>query len=705
MAEASRKPTVLIVDDDPVTRMLMRQSLRHIELKVVEASNGAEALTQFTEHKPDMILLDVSMPGMNGFQCCEALRKLPGGEECAIVMVTSLDDVEDIEQAFQAGATDFMTKPLKWPLFNHRVKYILKANRTLQELSQNKNKLAKAQSIAHLVYWEWDYQSEVIECSSDMFDMLGLASRDRFTLKQALKVIHPADRTRFLRAVRKAIRDKKPYDIEYRVQRPDGQVVFVNERTDINFDFGQWRIVGTLHDITARKLSEQEITYYAYYDTLTDLPNRRLFIEQLEAMIASAKRHKNHFTLMFLDLDRFKNVNDTYGHHVGDELLCQAAGRIRECVRESDVVATVHKESDNRVARLAGDEFTVLLDDVDKVEQIAEIATRLIEVFSSPFVIGDTPLYVTISIGITVFPNDGHNVQTLLQHADVAMYHAKESGRNNYQFFSESMNNYLMLRLEMEQDLRKALIENQFELYYQPQYHAPSQTIVGFEALLRWHHPVKGLLAPDSFIDIAESTGLIMGIGDWVLVEACRQVQQWQQRYGCAYRVAVNLSGLQFNQKYLIDRVRQTLAQTDLPAETLELEITETAMLKDIAETIPLLFSLKKAGVRLAIDDFGTGYSSMSYLKNFPIDTLKIDRSFIEDIVFNRKDAAIAQTIVQLAENLELSTVAEGVETEAQARLLDAMGCDEFQGFYFNRPLPVKEIEQLLKDNQDFSST
>ena len=696
MEEAARKSVVLIVDDDPVTRMLMRQSLRTIELDIHEASNGLEALAAFNQYNPDMTLLDVSMPGMDGFECCQKLRQLPRGQDCAIVMVTSLDEVEDIEQAFQVGATDFMTKPLKWPLFNHRVKYILKANRTLQELSLNKNKLAKAQSIAHLVYWEWDYQSEYIDCSADMFDMLGLPRQGKLTLKRLLALIHPDDRSRFMRTVRLAIKDKKPYDIEYRVQRPDGHMLFVNEKTDINFEFGQWRIVGTLHDITALKQSEQEITYYAYYDTLTDLPNRRLFIEQLETTIASARRHQRRFTLMFLDLDRFKHVNDTYGHHVGDELLCQASARIRECVRDSDLVAKLSLESDNRVARLAGDEFTVLLDDVDKVDDIADIANRLIETFSQPFVIGDTPLYVTVSIGITVFPTDGHNVQVLLQHADVAMYHAKQVGRNNYQFFSESMNNYLKLRMEMEHDLRIALKEQQFELYYQPQYHARSEKIVGFEALLRWRHPVKGLLTPDSFIDIAESTGLILPIGDWVLMQACQQVHQWQVDLGCAYRVAINLSALQFNQNYLPERVRKTLEQTQLPAETLELEITETAMLRDVAETIPLLFALKKTGVRLAIDDFGTGYSSMSYLKNFPIDTLKIDRSFVEDIVFNRKDAAIAQTIVQLANNLNLSTIAEGVETQAQAELLLKMGCEEFQGFYFNRPMPVAKVSELL---------
>jgi EAL domain-containing protein (putative c-di-GMP-specific phosphodiesterase class I) len=338
----------------------------------------------------------------------------------------------------------------------------------------------------------------------------------------------------------------------------------------------------------------------------------------------------------------------------------------------------------------------VLLEEIDRPEQLIEVAERLLEQFAAPFVINSISHFVSLSIGITVYPYDGHNVETILQHADVAMSHAKERGRNNYQFFSKSMNNFLALRLQMENDLRSALDKNQFELFYQPQYDASNLAITGFEALLRWRHPTKGLLAPGSFMEIAESGGYIINIGNWVMYEACRQLDEWQKKSGCLYHVAINLSALQFSQSYLPKQLREVLEQTGIPAETLELEITETAMLNDIAETIPLLFAIKKTGVRLAIDDFGTGYSSMSYLKNFPLDVLKIDRSFVEEIDFNRKDAAIAQTIVQLAENLEITTVAEGVETEAQLKLLKQMGCAKFQGYYFSKPMPASDIERLI---------
>lgn len=696
MKDESRQPTVLVVDDDEATRLLMKQALSQLDVEVVEAENGERAIIQFERYRPDLTLLDVSMPGMDGFRCCELLRQLSQGYNVAIVIVTSLDQMQDIERAFQVGATDFMTKPLKWPLFVHRVKYILKAHRTMQELSLNQNKLAKAQSMAHLVYWEWDFQSKVVDCSPDMFEMFGLAKDVKPTIRFALKQVHPEDRERVVQAVRRAISDKKPYDIEYRIVRPDGELRFINERTDINKDYDNWRIVGTLHDITARKQYEQEITYYAYYDTLTDLPNRRLFIEKLDTTITNAMRDKSRFALMFLDLDHFKYINDAHGHHVGDELLCQVSERILDCVRQTSFLPTQMVERDQRVARLAGDEFTVLMEGITQNQQISLVAQKLVGLFSSPFVIDAHSHYISASIGITVYPDDGHNVQTLLQHADVAMYHAKQCGRNNYQFYSESMNDFLKQRHEMENDLRLALQQQQFELVYQPQYDVNTLEIRGFEALLRWRHPVKGVLSPDAFMDIAESTGMIVGIGSWVMQEACRQLYEWQQKSGCLYHVAVNLSALQFTQDYLPAQLREVLDSTGIPAETLELEITETAMLNDISETISLLFAIKKTGVKLAIDDFGTGYSSMTYLKNFPIDTLKIDRSFIQDIVFNRKDAAIAQTIVQLADNLEIETIAEGVETEAQLRMLKQMGCNQCQGFYLSQPVSATEIAHLI---------
>lgn len=698
----SSKDTILIVDDDPAIRLLMSHALSGSDLVIIEAESGEQAIEKYTEFLPELTLLDVTMPGMDGFECCAKLRKLSNGNHAAIVMVTGLDQPQDIEKAFDVGATDFMTKPLKWPIFSHRVRYILKANQTLRELSINKDMLANAQGIAHLGYWQWDFKTPVFQCSDELYRLMGLEPQQQeITYAGTLRRVHPEDRTTFMNAMRSALHDKKSYDVEYRIVRKNGDVINIHDRTDVAQSYGQWMLTGTLHDITNRKRSEQKISYYAYYDTLTELPNRRLFLEQLESSIAAAKRRNGKLSLMFIDLDRFKQVNDTYGHHIGDELLRQAATRIKNCVRLSDVVAAGKKEADTTVARLAGDEFTVLLCEVTAVADVAIIAQRIIEAFSQPFQLEEHQTYISVSIGITGYPSDANDVKLLLQHADAAMYHAKEQGRNNYQFFSESMNNALASRLEVEADLREALVEgNQFQLYYQPQIDAATTEICGFEALLRWQHPTKGLLAAASFIDVAESSSLILELGQWVLVEACRQAAIWHTSQKKNFRISVNVSAMQFSHAYLPQQVELALKESGLKPDLLELEITETSIIKDIAETIPLLTELKKMGVKLAIDDFGTGYSSLNYLKQFPIDTLKIDKTFVDEIEGSEKDAAIAQTIVQLARNLGLVTIAEGVENIQQQKLLIDMGCNELQGYFYSKPKDPESIEQAFFRNK-----
>jgi len=696
--------TILIVDDDPAIRLLMKHALSDPEYTVYEAESGEQALVLFKQHNPELTLLDVTMDGMDGFECCQKMRQLPNGNHSTIVIVTALEQPQDIEQAFDVGATDFMTKPLKWPLFKHRVRYILKANQTVRDLSSHKNKLSKAQTIANLGYWEWDFKSASLECSDELYRLIGMEPQQKpLTFSTALKIIHPEDRNLFKQAIRAAIYQKTPYDIEYRIIRPNNDIINIHERVEINNEYDQWTITGTWHDITTRKQSEQEVAYYAYYDTLTKLPNRRLFIDQLESALAIAKRRQEKLALLFIDLDKFKQVNDSYGHHVGDELLRQAARRIKECVRVSDTVATGQKAEDsNKIARLAGDEFTVLLCELSAVENVAIIAQRIIDAFTKPFNIDKIQAFISVSIGIAFYPDDSIDEKELLQRADVAMYHAKEQGRNNYQLFSQSMHTYLKQRLEVEADLKKALrAGDQFKLFYQPKISAKTNEIIGFEALIRWQHPSKGLLSPDKFIDIAESSGIIIELGQWVLTQACRQATIWQKQNGLNHSMAVNLSALQFNHKCLPAQVEKAISETNIDPTLLELEITETAIVNDVSETIPLLFELKSLGVKLAIDDFGTGYSSLNYLKNFPIDTLKIDKSFVDEIVTNNKDAAIAQTIVQLAQNLSLTTVAEGVEDSKQQHVLHKMGCDEFQGYLFSKPQPPEMIEHAFFTNKN----
>ena len=696
MTHATAHDVILIVDDDPVIRMLMRRALNSSMTNIIEASSGEEAIALFSVHLPDLILLDVSMDKMDGFECCSVIRAMPEGENVAIIMVTALDQPDDIKKAFDVGATDFMTKPVKWPLLNHRIQYVLKANKTIKELTKSKNKLARAQSIAHLGSWEWDFKNKTLDCSDEVYRMIGMQPQDReLTFANLIEIVHPDDRELLSQTVKNALLTREPYDIEYRVLHGNGDIITLHDRTDISYDYGEPKLNGTLHDISNRKKSEQEIAYYAYFDTLTDLPNRRKFLLQLESAIALAKRHSTKLALLFIDLDHFKRINDTLGHKAGDELLCEAASRIKAIIRQADILGESNQSDydNNHIARLGGDEFTLLLTELEEFDSVAVIAQQLIDELSKPYFIMGKQTFISASIGISFYPNDGLSGDMLLQHADTAMYEVKNNGKNGYQLFSHEMHKSLMDRLQIEAELREAITHgDQLELHYQPQVCATNGHIVGYEALLRWRHPRRGLLTPFDFIHIAESSGLMIVIGEWALLEACKKAKSLCAANSHVKRIAVNLSALQFNHPNILTHVQHALTQTGLPPRMLELEITESAIIDNVDDAILLLFKLKKLGVNLAIDDFGTGYSSLNYLKNFPIDTLKIDKSFVDGIVNNQKDAAIARTIIQLALNLGLSTIAEGVEYIEQSELLTSMGCNDLQGYLFAKPIPSTQL-------------
>ncbi|WP_445778005.1 EAL domain-containing protein [Shewanella sp.] len=696
MTHATAHDVILIVDDDPVIRMLMRRALNSSMINIIEASSGEEAIALFSVHLPDLILLDVSMDKMDGFECCSVIRAMPEGENVAIIMVTALDQPDDIKKAFDVGATDFMTKPVKWPLLNHRIQYVLKANKTIKELTKSKNKLARAQSIAHLGSWEWDFKNKTLDCSDEVYRMIGMQPQEReLTFANLIEIVHPDDRELLSQTVKNALLTREPYDIEYRVLHGNGDIITLHDRTDISYDYGEPKLNGTLHDISNRKKSEQEIAYYAYFDTLTDLPNRRKFLLQLESAIALAKRHSTKLALLFIDLDHFKRINDTLGHKAGDELLCEAASRIKAIIRQADILGESNQSDydNNHIARLGGDEFTLLLTELEEFDSVAIIAQQLIDELSKPYFIMGKQTFISASIGISFYPNDGLSGDMLLQHADTAMYEVKNNGKNGYQLFSHEMHKSLMDRLQIEAELREAITHgDQLELHYQPQVCATNGHIVGYEALLRWRHPRRGLLTPFDFIHIAESSGLIIVIGEWALLEACKKAKSLCAANSHVKRIAVNLSALQFNHPNILTHVQHALTQTGLPPRMLELEITESAIIDNVDDAILLLFKLKKLGVNLAIDDFGTGYSSLNYLKNFPIDTLKIDKSFVDGIVNNQKDAAIARTIIQLALNLGLSTIAEGVEYIEQSELLTSMGCNDLQGYLFAKPIPSTQL-------------
>jgi diguanylate cyclase (GGDEF)-like protein/PAS domain S-box-containing protein len=445
-------------------------------------------------------------------------------------------------------------------------------------------------------------------------------------------------------------------------------------------------VLGIARDITERKLVEQQIEFMAHHDALTELPNRILAKDRMKQSIAYAKRHKTKAALIFIDLDGFKTINDSLGHSVGDVMLKGVTSRLKECLRESDTLS-----------RQGGDEFLIILQDINDLADVAALADKLIQAFEQPFSINNQHLCASASIGIALYPGHGDSFESLLQNADAAMYKAKESGKNTYRFFTAQMNHNILGQFQIQSDLRHGIKNSEFILHYQPQIDLANNAIIGVEALIRWKHPYMGMIPPMNFIHIAEESGLIVPIGQWVIEEACRQAAAWHGQ-GIQISVAVNISAVQFKRGNLEAVVKNALEHSGLNPKYLELELTESIMMYNVESTLQTVQALKALGVGLSIDDFGTGYSSLAYLKRFAVDKVKIDQSFIRDILTDKEDAVIVQTIIQMAKNLNLKSIAEGVENESVLSIINGYGCDEVQGYHFAKPMEALDFEQYYED-------
>jgi diguanylate cyclase (GGDEF)-like protein/PAS domain S-box-containing protein len=501
-----------------------------------------------------------------------------------------------------------------------------------------------------------------------------------------LRLVHPEDRLR-VRAAKRHLLGNQGYEEEFRIVRKDGSVRWLRECAfPVHDANGQvYRVAGISADITQRKEAEQKLVHLAHYDALTGLPNRVLFYDRLKQGLAQARRNGWGMAVIFLDLDRFKNVNDTLGHAVGDELLNEAAVRLLGCVRAGDTVG-----------RLGGDEFAIVLSNISGQRDASVVAQKIMVTLADPFVFEGGEVFVTASIGITLYPNDSTDQDALIRNADTAMYRAKDLGRNSCQFYAPEMNARALEKLSMESSLRRALERREFLLYYQPKVSLATGEVTGVEALMRWRHPELGLVPPAEFMPMLEETGLIMPAGEWVIRAACEQVQAWRKARVRPVPIAVNLSARQFQAKDLAETVCQIMAECGVEGRLLEMEITESSLVGNTEEAVHTLDALGALGIRIAIDDFGTGYSNLNYLKRFPLDALKIDSSFVRDVITDLDDAAITRAIITMAHYLDLSVIAEGVETEQQLAFLHANGCDEMQGYYFSRPLPADDCAAVL---------
>jgi diguanylate cyclase (GGDEF)-like protein len=690
------RPLVLAVDDDMAIRLLERASLEQAGFAVEEADNGTMALSVFKSLRPDVVLLDVIMPDLDGFTVCTEIRKLPGCNLTPIFMVTGLDDLEFINRAFEVGATDFIAKPINWRTLGHHVRYMLRASRAFSQLQESESKnQALLDAIPDLMF---RISGEGIFLEYKGTSDIKLTVPPKEFLGKRLDEVMPQDvAVKAMHYVRKALQTGDIQLFEYELMM--NNIAYHYEARLVAYAAGE--VLAIVRDITDRKKAESEIIRLAYYDSLTGLPNRVLFGDRLGQAIAWSKRYKRMLSVMFLDIDYFKRINDTLGHNIGDLLLQSVAERLINCLRKTDSIFRQESEArQSTVSRMGGDEFTVLITYMSNTRDLSQVAQRICDILSQLFIIGSHEIFITVSIGITVCPIDSDDVDTLLKNADTAMYNAKDKGRNNYQFYTESMNAGAIERFTMTNQIRKALTSNEFQLYYQPQLDAYSGKIIGVEALVRWMHPEMGLLLPGSFIPIAEETSLIVPIGEWILQTACAQNKIWQSFNLSPTRVAVNISSIQFMQKNFVKTVKRILTETGLDPSYLELELTESLLMQHAEATITTLAELKAVGLKLAIDDFGTGYSSLSYLKRFPINTLKIDKSFVKDIDKDPDSAAIVKAIIAMAHNLNLAVIAEGVETEQQLAFLQEYGCDQIQGYLFCRPLSPDALIQFLQEGR-----
>ncbi len=693
---------ILVVDDDATVRFLAREALEGHGYVVEEAPGADEAITAFRESHPSMVLMDVLMPGRDGFSACSELRMASGGETVPIILMTGLEDVDSINKAYEVGATDFISKPFNAVLLAHRVRYILRASAWLQRLSRSESVLAHAQRLASIGNWELDVTSNQMQGSTEFFRILGLGPQPvGFQREVFLELVHPDDRDTVIRAIA-ASGEGLPLTLDHRICRVDGEERCVHFQGQLDVDVlrREGRIFGTIQDITDRKTAEKRIQFLACHDSLTLLPNVALFRDRLAQAIRTAQRHKEFLAVMFLDLDRFKRINDSLGHAFGDALLKEVATRLNSVVRGADT-ARLPTQDDGaesaQVGRLGGDEFAVLLTRIKYAEDAAKVAERILKAVAQPIKIHGREVFTTASIGISLYPSDCQDMEALLKSADTAMYEAKASGKNNYRYYSKATNKLALERLAMESSLHKAIERREFLLYYQPRVNLVTGKGLGLEALLRWRHPELGLLEPATFAQAAQDSGLLRRIDTWGLQEACSQIRAWESGVANLTSVGINLSNQFFHQESFVSLVASMLGQTQVSPDKIELELTEAVVMNDIAECVTKVRSLMDMGVICTMDDFGTGYSSFGHLRDLPFSKLKIDGSFIRDLTTCPRAQAIVKSFIALAHGLDLRVVAEGVETSQQLKYLKSHGCDEAQGYWISRPLSAASVAELLK--------
>jgi diguanylate cyclase (GGDEF)-like protein len=687
---------VLVADDDALLREIAGAMLKGNGFAVQTVASGDAAVAACALRMPDIALLDVEMQSGNGYQACTNIRALPGGADLPIVMVTGCDDTASIDRAYEAGATDFVVKPINWPLLAHRIRYVLRGARTIEALrfSEQKNAaLLKAIPDGIVLV---NAEGSISHCFSPLEGLLDSAG-------------HLLESRRFLDLIPQVARARAQDSLGASLRGEQGAFEFSLDAKSRNVRHFECRylpnssgqVLAIIRDVTARKETEARIHRLAYFDALTGLPNREWLREYLAQSLQDSRRLNRRLAVLYVDLDQFKRINDTLGHETGDALLRQVAERLQVALNlEGDIdepTGPLMSNPRGQLVRVGGDEFVVVLTGRTDVKQAEQAARRLLSIHAAPFLQASYELVITPSIGIAMFPEHGDDVQSLLKNAEGAMYEAKSSGRNQLRVYDSAVNARALKRLSLEMELRRAVENSSLDVYYQPKYEARGLKLMGGEALLRWFHPERGQIPTADFIAVAEETGLIGDIGRWALQRVCRDLTEWRSQGLTLPCVAVNVSGRDFMHPESLMRLSDTVTQAKLSPSLFELELTEGVLMRDAEAGRRSLLALKEFGFALAVDDFGTGYCSLNYLKRFPLDTLKIDRSFVADISEDPDDEAIVRAIIALGHSLDLKIVAEGVETSAQLQFLQAESCDAIQGFLMSAAIPAAAFANLLK--------
>lgn len=698
---------ILLVDDESRMRSSLRLLLDSETRHFMECATGQEAISVLSTKRIDLVLLDINLPDISGLEVIEWIAR--NNISASVIMVSAENQIDSVLRAMRNGAVEFVRKPGGLEEIQHKVDNVLHRRRLERSNALMTARLEQSERLHRFLVenspdliYTLDSSGCFMFVNSRVESLLGYA-RDELIGQYYTAIVHDEDVQHALYAFTERRSDSRASsNVEVRLKCKNSSYRHFDSRHIVAMlsamgvyddscsgqDLQTRRFLGTYgvaRDITERKMAEETISFQALHDHLTHLPNRRLFKDRLELAIIQSRRNKNIVGVMFIDLDRFKLVNDTHGHAAGDDLLNAVARRLLGCMRSGDTLA-----------RQGGDEFTVLLPDLQQAEDAILIAEKIQQALVRPFRVREQEFRATASIGIAVYPRDGENADLLLKNADIAMYKVKASGKNNFQFFNQDMNTCYHERLILESELHRAMQNAEFELYYQPQISVRSDRIIGFEALIRWRHPVHGLLSPDRFIGMAEESGLICTITDWVLEEACCQLAAWRSTGMDGLRVAVNVSPQEFDRSDMVERISSALIRHGLPANVLEIEITENLLLRDVEGVIDKMRRLAEHGVRISIDDFGTRYSSLNYLRRFPIDSIKIDQTFVRDLLDGKSHAPIIHAIIGIAKGFGLHLVVEGVETSHQLETLLKLGCDEMQGYYFSRPVPAVEAGSML---------